>query len=179
MTASLLLGLLAAGQAAPLHPAYEWLIRDWVCREGMLASGPVWRFLEIRREGDALVGRIGTRFPGRRAPRIQASLRITGSGETARLVYTGPDGVPAEYRLRNSGHEGELFERQAGSSIRRIRFDHQPFHMVFTMSEGEGRETASVHYYPDPPLLAGRCDGGPGLSLRPRHSPQARSGPSR
>ena len=160
--------------AAPLHPAYEWLIRDWICREDVRASGPVWRFLEIRREGEALVGRIGTRGPGRRAPRIQASLRITGSGDTARLVYTGRDNVPVDYRLLSSGHEGELFESRARGLIRRIRFDNEPFRMVFTMSEGEGSGTAGTYYYPEPRFLAGRCDGGPGLSVRPLHSPRGR-----
>lgn len=150
MTASFLLGLLAAAQGVePLHPAYLWLERDWVCREEVLASGPVWRFMHIRREGEALVGRIGTRAPRGRSQH-EASLRITGRGDTARLVYTGPDGVPIIYRLLSSGHEGELFESQAGGTTRRIRFGSEQFRMVFTMSEGEGRGTSLTFYPPVP-----------------------------
>lgn len=132
----------------PPYGPLDLLIEDWVCRSERLASGPVWRFLKISRDGDGLTGQSGTYASrdGRRAERQEASLRITGRNEAGRLVYTRRDGTRIEYRLRASGHEGVMFETEANVAPQRIAFRYGSFHLEVTTSQRDGGNAVTTHY---------------------------------
>ncbi len=155
MTSLLVAAALQAAQPRPPYGPLDWLASEWSCRAEMLASGPVWRRLEIHREGGGLSGSIG--LGHKSAPEVR--LRI--AGETLRLTHPPHYDVATEYRLVSNDRGGAVFETRARRTVpQRVAFQLWDFGITVTMSQRDGRLAATTYYFrPGLHTGTGGCDG--------------------
>lgn len=152
MAISALIGLVAAitlsdrGQAADALPG--WLAGQWVCREEMLASGPLvrsetWAF----DDWSGLTGHVrgGLARGGSSLSEISLS-RIIDPGEGLILSYSVAGGPVREFRAIEINDNVLAFEAEGGGAPRRITYRRTPFSLSVTHSGGEGGAARSWRY---------------------------------
>lgn len=152
MAISALIGLAAAialsdaGQAADAIPG--WLTGQWVCREEMLASGPL-----VRSETWAYDDRTGLTGHVRGGLARSGSTlsdiaiaRITDLRDGLTLSYSVAGGPARDYRAVEINDNVLVFEAEGGGAPRRITYSRTPFSLTVTHSGGEGGATGSWRY---------------------------------
>ncbi len=120
---------------------FDLLEGEWVCREEMLASGPVWR-TEIwwSQEDDSVGGRIlASRLPVSGEPfHPDFTLNFSRRGRTPRLTYQPAEGRPVYFRLARASQQEMVFESVGNGSPRIIayRIDGTRLEVMHGLAEG-------------------------------------------
>lgn len=127
MPTSILLALALQGTLPPPPPRdlFDLLEGDWVCRQAMLAGGPVYRreSWRSREDGDAS-GQIRSfppRASGTESP-PEVELLFSRRGRGRRLTYGLTNGAPVRYRLARATLQEAVFEAVGSGSPRIISY---------------------------------------------------------
>jgi hypothetical protein len=152
--------------AAPPHrppDLFDQLEGEWVCRQEMLASGPVWR-TEIwwSQEDDSVAGRIliaQRRPPSGEAMHPDFTLHFSRTGRTPRLTWRPAEGRPVSYRLARNSRQEMVFERVGNGSPRVIayRIDGTRLEVMHGLAEGGTRRWSYQRQGDHRPAV--NCDG--------------------
>ena len=152
MAISALIGLTVAisfadaGQTRAALP--EWLTGEWVCREQMLAGGPLVRSESWARDDwHGLTGGVrgGLARAGSTLSEISLA-RIIDLGDGLTLSYSAASGPVREYRAVETGNDVLVFEAEGDGAPRRITYRRTAYSLTVTHSGAEGGETRSWRY---------------------------------
>lgn len=152
MAISALIGLAAASTFTDMDQAGEalpaWLAGEWICREEMLAGGPVVRSETWTHDDwSGLTG--GVRGGQARAGSTLSEIsltRIIDLGDGLTLSYSVPNGPVREYRAVETGDNLLVFEAEGDGAPRRISYRRTPYSLTVTHSGGAGGATRSWRY---------------------------------
>ena len=130
MTLWMLIGLaLQPVSPEPPRDLFDQLEGEWVCRQAMLAGGPVFRreSWQGREDGDAQ-GQIRSFPPGHngteRPPEV--AMLYQRRGRTPRFMYDLTNGRSVRYRLRRGTLQEAVFEAAGNGSPRIISYRLMP-----------------------------------------------------
>jgi hypothetical protein len=124
---------------------------EWICRQEVLADGPVWRSETWRTQEDGrLVGIVHTvmRRAGSEDIRQEAELVISRRGRTPRLTYRVADRRPVHYRLVRDARQEAVFESVGSGSPRIISFRDSGFRRLEIMYGLENGSSQRWSYQP-------------------------------
>ena len=128
MMLSMLLALALQGTLPPPPPRdlFDRLEGEWICRQEMLASGPLWR-TEIwwSQEDGSAAGRImiaSRRLASGEAMHPDIDMLFSRRGRGPRLTYQPAEGRPVRYRLARRSRLEAAFQAIGHGSPRIISY---------------------------------------------------------
>ncbi len=151
MAISTLMTLAAAvlsGAGQPDAALPDWLAGDWICREEMLAGGPLVRSETWARDdwsGLTGVARGGLARAGSTLSELSLA-RIIDLGEGLTMSYSAGSGPVLEFRTVETGDGVIVFETGDDRAPQRIAYRRGPFTLTVTHSRRDGGEAQSWRY---------------------------------
>ena len=163
IAALIAMALQAAATGEPPRDLFDLLEGEWICRQEMLASGPLWR-TEIwwSQEDDSVAGRIqiaSRRLASGEAMRPDFTLVFSRRGRVPRLTYRPAEGRPVHYRLVRTTRQEAVLESVGNGSPRIITYRLNGVRLEVMHGLAEGGTRRWLYQRPEAGSAIVGCDG--------------------